>query len=80
MINIGKEFSKKLESVGIDCAEKLVELGSKESFLRLKDVYPRICLVHLYALEGAITNVPINYLSKETRAELKKFCDMYKNF
>ena len=78
MMNIGKEMASKLESVEIDCAEKLIEVGSKEAFFRLKTTYPQVCLVHLYTLEGAIQNVEFNCLSKETKADLKAFSDSLK--
>lgn len=48
MMNIGKEMERKLTTVGIDSAEKLIETGSKQAFLKLKEVYPQVCLVHLY--------------------------------
>lgn len=64
MRNIGKEMGKKLKAVGVDSSEKLCELGSKEAFSKLKAVYPRVCLVHLYALEGAIRDIEFNQLSK----------------
>ena len=75
MTNIGKEMASKLKSVGIDSAEKLIEVGSKEAFFRLKTKYPQVCLVHLYTLEGAIQNVEFNCLSEKTKAELKAFSD-----
>ena len=78
MINIGKEMESKLKSVGIDCVEKLIELGSKQAFFRLKAEYPQVCLVHLYTLEGAIQNVEFNCLSEETKADLKAFSDSLK--
>ncbi len=78
MINIGKEMANKLKSVEIDCAEKLIEVGSKEAFFRLKTKYPQVCLVHLYTLEGAIQNVEFNCLSEETKADLKAFSDSLK--
>ncbi len=53
MKNIGKELAKKLTAVGIDSPEQLTALGSKEAFIRLKEAFPQVCLVHLYALEGA---------------------------
>lgn len=28
-----------------------IETGSKQAFLKLKEVYPQVCLVHLYTLE-----------------------------
>lgn len=78
MKNIGKEMAKKLESVGIDSAESFVETGAKQAFLKLKAVYPGICLVHLYALEGAIQNIEFNGLSEEKKKELKEFSDFLK--
>lgn len=78
MINLGKEMTRKLNSVGIGCAEELMAVGSKEAFARLKAIYPNVCLVHLYCLEGAIQQVEYNSLSSETRKELKRFSDSLK--
>ena len=78
MTNIGKEMASKLKSVEIESAEKLIEIGSKEAFFRLKTKYPQVCLVHLYTLEGAIQNVEFNSLSKEKKADLKAFSDSLK--
>ena len=79
MMNIGKEMEKKLTSIGIDCAEELIELGSKQAFVKLKEAYPQVCLVHLYTLEGAVTNTEFNNLSKEKKKELKEFSDSLKS-
>lgn len=78
LMNIGKEMSNKLTSVGIDSSEKLMELGSKEAFLKLKQSYPNVCLVHLYTLEGAIQNIEFNSLSEDKKKELKEFSDFLK--
>ncbi len=78
MTNIGKEMARKLTSVGIDSPEKLVELGSKQAFLKLKKAYPQVCLVHLYTLEGAICNTEFSCLSEEKKTELKEFSDFLK--
>ncbi len=78
MINIGNEMSKKLTAVGIDSSEKLIELGAKQAFLKLKETYPQVCLVHLYALEGAILNTEFNSLPEEKKKELKEFSDFLK--
>ena len=78
MKNIGKEMEKKLTSVGIDTSEKLVELGAKQAFLKLKQSYPEVCLVHLYTLEGAISNTEFNCLSEDKKKELKEFSDFLK--
>lgn len=73
MMNIGKEMAKKLTSVGIGSAEELMAAGSKEAFMRLKEMYPQVCLVHLYALEGAIHQTEFNNLSEDKKKELKAF-------
>lgn len=71
-------MAKKLKTVGIDSSEKLIQTGSKQAFLQLKQEYPNVCLVHLYTLEGAITNVEFNCLSEEKKKELKEFSDFLK--
>ena len=78
MMNIGKEMEKKLTSIGIDSSEKLIEAGAKNVFLRLKQRYPNVCLVHLYTLEGAIHNIEFNSLSEDKKRELKEFSDFLK--
>lgn len=78
MINIGVEMSRKLSTVGITSAEMLIEMGAKQAFLKLKGVYPEICLVHLYTLEGAIQNIGLNELSENKKSELKEFSDSFK--
>lgn len=78
MMNIGKEMAKKLDLVGISSAEELVRLGAEQAFLKLKERYPNVCLVHLYALEGAICNVEFNRLPESRKKELKEFSDFLK--
>jgi len=48
---------KKLTSVGIESSEKLIEIGTKDAFLKLKQKYPNVCLVNLYTSEGAIHKI-----------------------
>ena len=79
MMNIGKEMEKKLTTIGIDSPEKLIAVGSKQAFVKLKQAYPNVCLVHLYTLEGAICNTEYNCLSEEKKKELKEFSDFLKN-
>lgn len=78
MTNIGKEMARKLASVGIDTPEKLIEAGSKKAFFRLKEKYPQVCLVHLYTLEGAVSDVEYNRLSEDKKKELKEFGERLK--
>lgn len=77
MQNIGGEMARKLTAAGIDTPEKLRELGSKQAFCRLKAIFPNICLVHLYVLEGAVTNQEYNRLPEETKQELKAFINEF---
>ena len=78
MMNIGKEMARKLMSVGVDSPEKLGEVGAKQAYIMLKTTYPQVCLVHLYALEGAVENTEFNCLSEETKRDLKEFSDAIK--
>ena len=78
MMNIGKELERKLSSIGIDSAEKLMEEGAEQAFLRLKASYPQVCLVHLYALEGAISQTEFNSLPPDRKKALKAFSDSLK--
>lgn len=78
MKNIGKELERKLKIIGINTAEELRQVGSKNAFFKLKMRFPEVCLVHLYTLEGTITNTDFNKLSEDTKKDLKKFSDEWK--
>lgn len=78
MMNIGREMAKKLTAVGIDSPEKLIGMGAEKAFLKLKAAYPQICLVHLYALEGAVCGMEFNNLPEARKKELKEFSDFLK--
>ena len=65
MRNIGPEMARKLTAAGIRAPEELLEAGAKDTFFRLKALYPGVCLVHLYALEGAVRGVDFNALPTE---------------
>jgi len=73
--NIGKELERKLKRADIPTAEELRKVGSKETFLKLKLRDPQVCLVHLYALEGAISDREYNQLPEEVKQDLKTFSD-----
>ncbi|MCL2421964.1 MAG: TfoX/Sxy family protein [Defluviitaleaceae bacterium] len=76
--NIGKEMERKLNAVGIATAEALKKAGSEEAFARLKLHYPNVCLVHLYTLEGAISDTEYNQLPEDVKGRLKAFSDNLK--
>jgi len=76
--NIGKELDKKLKAVGIMTAEELREIGSEEAFVRVKLRDPQVCLVHLYAIEGAISDMEYNQLPENVKSRLKEISDRLK--
>ncbi len=78
MRNIGREMARKLTAVGIHTPEQLTQEGAEQAFFRLKTVFPQVCLVHLYALEGAIQGVEFNSLPSDRKRELKAFSDRLK--
>ena len=71
-------MARKLSGVGIDSAEALMVIGARQAFFRLKERYPQVCLVHLYALEGAISHTEYNCLSEAKKRELKAFSNSLK--
>lgn len=79
MKNIGAEMARKLAAVGLDSPEALREEGAKAAFFRLKTLCPNVCLVHLYALEGAVRGVDFNRLPPEVKRDLKAFSDALKS-
>lgn len=78
MPNIGAEMERKLNAVGVSSAEDLAALGSKEAYLRMKVMFPEICLVHLYTLQAAIENTQYDMLSEEVKKDLKAYSDSLK--
>ena len=78
MPNIGKEASNKLMAVGIDTPEKLISLGSKEAFIRIKTIDDTACFSMLQGLEGAIQGIRWHHLPATVKADLKEFFDSFK--
>lgn len=74
MTNIGKEMARKLTA-----PRRAQQIRGKQSFIKLKEAYPQVCLVHLYAMEGAIRNIDFNDLSNDTKKDLKEFSDFLKH-
>lgn len=73
MPNIGKVAAGLLEEAGIDTPDKLVEAGSREAFLRIREIDPTACIRMLYGLEGAVMGLPDKLLPQETKDELLSF-------
>ena len=71
--NIGKVLEEQLNDVEIYTADDLIDLGSKEAWLRIKEIDETACINRLMALEGAIQNIRWHDLSEEDKRNLKEF-------
>ncbi|EIA21324.1 TfoX/Sxy family DNA transformation protein [Listeria fleischmannii] len=74
MPNLGKVNEEKLNEAGIMTAEQLISVGTETAYLKTKHlVDDGACLHFLYALEGAIQNIPKKEISPARKAELRAF-------
>lgn len=72
--NVGKVLENNLKAIGVHTPEQLVQMGSKEAFLRIRlEVDDQACLHMLYGIEGAIENIRDTGLSENTKKDLKEF-------
>lgn len=76
--NIGKTVEQQLNEVGIETIKQLVEIGSKQAWLRIRSIDDSACINRLYALEGAVEGIRWHNLSEEVKAELKEFYNAFK--
>lgn len=73
MPNIGAKLEEQLKSVGVESPQELIDLGSREAWLRIKAKDPSACLMRLSALEGAIRGVRWHDLPQDVKEELRNF-------
>lgn len=76
--NIGNVLEKQLNDVGINTIDDLINLGSKETWLKIKEIDDSACLNRLMALEGAIQNLRWHNLSEEDKENLRNFYNSQK--
>ena len=76
--NIGKVLENQLNDVGINTVDELIDFGSKEAWLRIKEIDESACLNRLMALEGAIQNIRWHNLSEEDKENLRNFYNSQK--
>ena len=76
--NIGNVLEKQLNDVGINTIDDLINLGSKETWLKIKEIDDSACLNRLMALEGAIQNIRWHNLSEEDKENLRNFYNSQK--
>lgn len=75
--NIGKVLEEQLNTVGINTVDDLIDIGSEETWLKIKEIDESACINRLMALEGAIQNIRWHDLSEDDKKNLK---DFYNNF
>ena len=74
--NIGTVSAGWLESVGIQSRDDLEAIGAVEAYRRVKLAFPdRVSLNMLYALQGALLDIPWDLLPDDMKAELKARLD-----
>lgn len=71
--NIGKVVEKQLNEVGINTVDVLINIGSKEAWLKIKKIDESACINRLMALKGAIQNIRWHNLSDDDKENLKEF-------
>lgn len=77
--NIGKVVEKQLNEVGINTVDDLINIGSKEAWLKIKKIDESACINRLMALEGAIQNIRWHNLSDDDKENLKEFYNSKKD-
>ena len=75
--NIGKVLEEQLNDVGIDTVDDLIDVGSKEAWLKIREMDESACINRLMALEGAIQNIRWHDLSDKDKENLKDFYHNY---
>jgi len=74
--NLGPASARWLAEAGIRTESDLRALGAVAAYRRVKHIYPReVTLLMLYALEGALRDVPWNALPENVKARLKRDAD-----
>ena len=71
--NIGKKLEEQLNEVGRESYDDLANIGSKEAWLKIKEIDESACINRLMALEGAIQNIRWHNLSDDDKRNLKEF-------
>ncbi|MCM1565636.1 MAG: TfoX/Sxy family protein [Dehalobacter sp.] len=76
LLNIGTSVEQQLNEVGIRTIKQWLEAGSKQAWLRIKEMDDSACINRLYALEGAIQGIRWYDLSEAMKGELKEFYNL----
>ena len=75
--NIGKVLEEQLNEVGISTVDDLIDFGSKEAWLKIKEIDESACINRLIALEGAVQNIRWHDLSDDDKDNLRDFYNSF---
>ena len=78
LINIGGVVEGQLNEVGIRTLDELKAAGSKQAWLKIKNIDCSACINRLCALEGAIQGIRWHDLDVDKKSELKEFYNSFK--
>lgn len=71
--NIGPKSAAWLESVGIKSTDELFNIGVEQAYRRVRSAYPdQVSLNMLYALQGALLDIPWNELPEDLKSQLRE--------
>ncbi len=68
--NLGPSSEAALRSAGIESVEELRRMGAVAAYARARRAGARVSLNLLWALEGALTNLPWQVVAREHRTSL----------
>ncbi|MBX3058479.1 MAG: TfoX/Sxy family protein [Anaerolineae bacterium] len=71
-LNLGPTSSQWLAEIGVHTRAELTEVGVVEAYCLVKARQPRASLNLLYALYGAVHNIPWNMIPPETKTALQE--------
>ncbi|ROR30367.1 DNA transformation protein [Mobilisporobacter senegalensis] len=71
--NIGERLEEQLLEIGIESYDKLKETGSRQAWLKIKEIDDSACINRLCALEGAIQGIRWHDLSEGDKINLRDF-------
>jgi len=70
LLNLGPKSAKMLVAAGITSVAELEDHGAVDAYLAIKREGIPVSINMLYAIHGALTNVPWNKLDREQREDL----------
>lgn len=73
MMNLGPKSREWLAAVGIHTLDDVAELGAVDAYEKVKAAFPeKVSLNLLYALQGALLDLPWNELPPGMKEDLKR--------